>query len=149
MSHTNIKPGISSGSGFTLIELAIIIVILGVIATVGIPVLGNMVNASKVSATKSELHTLKIAMVGKSGDGNIRGYENDLGVLPATLQGLFTKPTGVPNWNKFTKTGWNGPYINGDDGQYLKDAWGVNYVYDFAGRTIKSVGGRDTITVAF
>jgi len=149
MSHTNIKSGIKGGSGFTLIELAIIIVILGVIATAGIPVMGNMINASKISATEDELNTLKIAIVGKTGAGNIRGYENDIGAPPPALQGLFTKPAGVSNWNKFTKTGWNGPYIDGDDGQYLKDAWGVNYVYDPAGRTIKSVGGQDTITAAF
>ncbi|UCC78668.1 MAG: type II secretion system protein GspG [Candidatus Zixiibacteriota bacterium] len=149
MFKKHIKPGIAYGSGFTLIELAIIIVILGVIATVGIPVMGNMINASKVSATENELYTLKIALVGKTGDGGIRGYENDVGALPPTLQGLFIKPAGVSDWNRFTKIGWNGPYIDGDNGEYMKDAWGAIYVYDSAGRTIKSVGGRDTITVAF
>ena len=143
------KPGINIGSGFTLIELAIIIVILGVIATVGIPVIGNMINASRITATRDELQTLKIAMVGKTGNGNIRGYENDVGALPPNLQGLFTKPGGVADWNKFNKIGWNGPYVDGDDGEYLKDAWGVDYIYDSAARTIKSVGGQDTITVTF
>ncbi len=143
------KPGISIGSGFTLIELAIIIVILGVIATVGIPVMGNMINASRISATRGELQSLKIAIVGKRGTGNIRGYENDVCALPPGLQGLFTKPAGVSDWNKFARIGWNGPYIDGDNGEYLKDAWGVDYIYDSAGRTIISVGGQDTITVAF
>ncbi|UCE66607.1 MAG: type II secretion system protein GspG [Candidatus Zixiibacteriota bacterium] len=149
MYKNRIKPGISVGSGFTLIELAIIIVILGVIATVGIPAMGNMINASRISAAKDELRTLKIAIVGKSGSSNIRGYENDVGALPPDLQGLFTKPGGVADWTKFAGIGWNGPYIDGDNGEYLKDPWGVDYIYDSGGRKIKSVGGPDTITVAF
>jgi type II secretory pathway pseudopilin PulG len=149
MNNIHIKPGISNGSGFTLIELAIIIVVLGVIATVGIPVMGNMLNSSKISATREELKTLKTAIVGKGGAGALRGYENDVGSLPPTLQGLFIKPGGVSNWNKFTRTGWNGPYIDGSGGEYLRDAWGADYIYDAVGRTIMSVGGQDTITVAF
>ena len=149
MGKIHIKPGISDGSGFTLIELTIIIVVLGVIAVVGIPVMGNMINSSRIAATRDELTTLKIAIIGKSGSGSIRGYENDVGTLPPDLQGLYSKPGGVSNWDKFTKTGWNGPYVDGADGDYLKDAWGTDYVYDNISRTIKSVGGSDTITVAF
>ncbi len=149
MKRIKIKPGVSYGSGFTLIELTIIIVVLGVLAAVGIPVMSNMINSSKISATMNEMTTLKISIVGKVSSGIIRGYENDVGTAPPNLQGLFTKPGGVSNWNRFTKTGWNGPYIDGDDGEYLKDAWSIDYVYDSGGRTIKSVGGADTITVSF
>jgi type II secretory pathway pseudopilin PulG len=132
------KPGIIVGSGFTLIELAIIIVVLAVIATFGIPVMGNMINSSRIAATKNELSTIKTAIVGKTGAKNIRGYENDLGIPPAGLQDLYIKPSGVSDWNKFTRTGWNGPYIDGDNGNYLRDAWGVDYAYDPEDRTIKS-----------
>jgi type II secretory pathway pseudopilin PulG len=143
------KPGIINGSGFTLIEIAIIIVVLAVIATFGIPVMGNMINSSRTAATRNELSTLKTAIVGKTGVKNIRGYENDLGTPPADLKDLYVKPAGVSNWNKFTRTGWNGPYIDGDNGNYLRDAWGVDYAYDSEARTIRSVGGPDTITVVF
>lgn len=143
------KPGIADGSGFTLIELTIIIVILAVIATFGIPVMGKMINASRTAATKNELSTLKTAIVGKIGERNIRGYENDLGAPPASLRDLYEQPSGVSEWNKFTGTGWNGPYIDGDNGNYLRDAWGENYLYDPEGRTITSIGGPDPITVVF
>jgi type II secretory pathway pseudopilin PulG len=143
------RPGIIPGSGFTLIELAIIIVVLAVIATFGIPVMGNMINSSRTAATKSELSALKAAIVGRTGDGNIRGYENDLGTPPGELQDLCVKPDSVSDWNRFTKTGWNGPYIDGDNGEYLRDSWGVDYAYDPSARTIKSVGGQDTIMVVF
>jgi len=143
------KPGIRDGSGFTLIELTIIIVVLAVIATFGIPVMGDMITASKIASTKKELSTLKIAIAGKSGSSDIRGYENDVGSPPPDLQGLFIKPEDVAEWNRFARTGWNGPYIEGDNGSYLKDSWGIEYDYDPSGRTIKSVGGPDTITVVF
>jgi len=143
------RPGITEGSGFTLIEMAVIIVVLAVIATFGIPVMGKMINSSRTASTKSELSSLKTAIVGRIGTENIRGYENDLGTPPGELLDLFIKPDDVSDWNKFTRTGWNGPYIDGDNGDCLRDAWGVDYAYDPAARTIKSVGGKDTITVVF
>lgn len=149
MDNERYKPGTGSGSGFTLIELTIIIIILGVIATIGIPVTGRMINSSKVNSTKEEMVNLKTAIVGRTSPHPIRGYENDVGSPPPDLKALYTKPAGATNWDKFTKTGWDGPYIDGDDGEYLKDAWGAYYIYDRTSRLIISVGGRDTITVAF
>lgn len=143
------RPGIVNDSGFTLIELAIIIVVIAVIATFGIPVMGDMITSSRIATTKSELSTLKTAIAGKTGVKNIRGYENDLGEPPGKLHDLVIKPAGVSDWNKFTKAGWNGPYIDGDNSNYLRDAWGVEYVYDPESRTIESIGGPDTITVVF
>jgi general secretion pathway protein G len=149
MDRDHHKPGAGDGSGFTLIELVIIIVILGVIATVGIPVMGRMINSSRISATREEMINLKTAIVGRTHPQPLRGYENDVGSPPPDLQALSSKPSGVSDWDKFTGTGWNGPYINGDSDEYLRDAWGVNYVYSLSDRAIKSVGGQDTLTVVF
>jgi prepilin-type N-terminal cleavage/methylation domain-containing protein len=146
---TLLKPGIYGDSGFTLIELVIVIVILGVLASVGIPVIGGMIDSSKENATKRELLLLKTAIVGQTGAAELRGYENDVGLLPPDLTGLVSKPAGVSNWDRFTQTGWNGPYIESDNNEYLVDAWGVNYIYDAGARTIRSAGGSDTLTVAF
>ena len=146
---TILKPGIYGDSGFTLIELVIVIVILGVLASVGIPVIGGMIDSSKENATKRELLLLKTAIVGQTGAAELRGYENDVGSLPPDLTGLVSKPAGVSNWDRFTQTGWNGPYIESDNNEYLVDAWGVNYIYDAGARTIRSAGGSDTLTVAF
>lgn len=143
------KPGIHSDSGFTLIELVIIIVVLAVLASVGIPVLGNVILSAKRESTRKELLTLKTAIVGRMGSAPVRGYENDVGQPPPALQGLVTKPAGVADYDRFTKTGWNGPYVEDDGGDFLEDAWGVDYVYDPSQRIIISVGGPDTITVAF
>ncbi|MEE9553667.1 MAG: prepilin-type N-terminal cleavage/methylation domain-containing protein [candidate division Zixibacteria bacterium] len=144
----NYEPGVINDSGFTLIELVIIIVVVGILATVAIPIMGNMLEASKTSTTRREVLLLKAAIVGQV-DTSIRGYENDVGSPPPNLQGLVTKPAGVADYNRFTKTGWDGPYIDSNNNDYLTDSWGVVYIYDLSGRTIKSIGGPDTITVVF
>jgi general secretion pathway protein G len=144
-----IRPGIAYDSGFTLIELVIVIVVLGILASVGIPVIGTMIGSSRENATRREMVLLKTAIVGQTGAATIRGYENDVGSPPPDLTGLVSKPAGVSNWDRFTETGWNGPYIDPDNNDYLTDGWGANYIYDGGSRTIKSVGGADTITVIF
>ncbi|OQX92830.1 MAG: hypothetical protein B6D58_00940 [candidate division Zixibacteria bacterium 4484_95] len=141
------KPKFGSG-GFTLIELIIVVLVVGIMAIVGIPRMGDIMETSKVAATKEEMRRLKIALVGSAKSG-VRGYENDVGSLPSNLTDLVTKPAGVSDWNRFTKTGWNGPYIEDNDGDYLKDSWDVNYIYSAVSRTIKSVGSGDTITINF
>jgi prepilin-type N-terminal cleavage/methylation domain-containing protein len=146
----NIKPGLFklNNSGFTLIELAIIVVVLGVLASVGIPRITGMIESSRTTATEEEMRRLKIALVGSATD-NLRGYETDVGSLPSSLNGLVTKPGGVADWDRFTSTGWNGPYIDSNNNDYLKDAWDVSYLYDNGARTLKSVGSGDTITITF
>lgn len=144
-----LKPGITGDSGFTLIELVIIIVVLGILASVGIPVIGSVVVSSRENATKREMLLLKTVIVGQTGAATVRGYENDVGSSPPDLTGLVSKPAGVSDWDRFTQTGWNGPYIDSSGNDYLTDAWGAGYIYDDGARTIKSVGGPDTITVVF
>lgn len=143
------KPGIRFDSGFTLIEMVIIILVVAVLASVGIPVLGNVIKSARKEATRKELLTLKTAIVGRAGPSSIRGYENDVGEPPPTLRGLVTRPADVADYDRFSRTGWNGPYLEAEGESYLLDAWGRNYVYDPDKRTIMSVGGPDTITVVF
>ncbi len=141
-------------SGFSLVELVIIIVLLGILAAVAVPMFGNMINSSKISATKSEMESLKRAIVGNprvvaGGELIDRGYQGDVGTAPAQLADLVTKPGSVAAYDKITRLGWNGPYIDNNNGDYLKDAWGTNYIYDQSGRTISSINGADTIIVTF
>jgi prepilin-type N-terminal cleavage/methylation domain-containing protein len=140
--------------GFTLIELVMVIVVLGLLTAIIVPQMGGLSDSSRITATKSEMLMLKHAIIGNpstvaGGRYFDVGYEGDVGHPPASLSDLGTKPDSIPAYDKFTRIGWNGPYIDTSGGAYLTDAWGAAYIYDPGMRRIISIGGPDTIIASF
>ena len=140
--------------GFTLVELVIILVTLGILAAVAIPRFVDMAESSKTNATKKELMELKRAIVGNpeavaGGEYIDRGFEGDVGFVPSGLADLTVKPDSVAAYDQLTRLGWNGPYLDSSGGEYLTDAWGTAYDYDPSNRRLVSTGGSDSIVVTF
>jgi type II secretory pathway pseudopilin PulG len=143
--------------GFTLIELVILIVTLGIIAAVAIPQFADVAGGAKVTATRDEMMRLRQAIVGDpsvvaGGQYVDRGFAGDVGFAPSNLVDLVVKPDSISAYDKLTRLGWNGPYIDGSDNSYLVDAWGTLYSFDPGGRRIVSPGAGepgDSIIVTF
>lgn len=136
--------------GFTLIELVIIIVLLAILSSVVILKMGDILRNSEINATRKEMKSLKIALVGDP-DAVVKGrhvnpgYKGDVGDLPTSLACLVDNLDGAAAWNKFTRRGWNGPYIEkGEDNDYKEDAWENEYVYNKSAATITSYGPDGT-----
>jgi general secretion pathway protein G len=159
----SLRSGISTGAGgqaavsrggFSIIELVVIIIVLGILAGVGIPKIGSLIKSGKVNETKAEMAEIRKAIIGDpqlmaGGVYTARGYAGDVGHLPSRLQDLVIKPDSVSTWNRVLNTGWHGPYIDTNDGSYLADAWGAPYVYDPNGRTLTSTGSGSSIVISF
>ena len=101
--------------GFTLIEIMVVVVIMGVLAALVVPKLLNRTGESKVAAAKVDIATIMQAL---------KLYKLDNQRYPTTeqgLQALIEKPTGGPAAN-----GWKaGGYVE----KMPKDPWGNPYQY--------------------
>ncbi|MCD6248706.1 MAG: prepilin-type N-terminal cleavage/methylation domain-containing protein [candidate division Zixibacteria bacterium] len=137
-----------SQNGYTLIELILVLVIIGIITTVGLNSLTEVNQTNRFEETRFEMDRLAAAIVGDPSlvSGGVRtdfGYVGDVGSLPLNLNALTTNPGGYATWS--------GPYYgdefstDGSSASFKLDAWGRAYTYS-GGTTITSTGGATTLT---
>ncbi len=100
-------------SGFTLIEILLVVVIIGILAAVAVPRFSGRTEQAKTTAAKSSIAALGVAL---------DMYEIDNGEYPSSLQALVTQPGGAQNWR--------GPYLK--EG-LPNDPWGNPFIYQHPG----------------
>lgn len=101
--------------GFTLIEVMVVIVILGIMAALVVPNLVGRQDQAQVTAARSD-----IAAIGNALDL----YRLDNNAYPSTEQGLealVEKPSGFPE-----PRNWRSPYLRK---KLPEDPWGNPYQY--------------------
>jgi general secretion pathway protein G len=95
-----------SAGGFTLIELLIVMVILGLLASLVAPQLFEKVGSSKVQVARTQIDMLSTA---------VDSYMLDVGRPPESLGAMIVSDG----------PGWNGPYLRDD---LPKDPWGNPFI---------------------
>jgi len=104
---------------FTLIELLLVVIIIGVLAAVMVPNFSGRSEEARRTRAKIEIEsTLGLAL---------DMFEADTGSYPTTEQGLdvlIRRPDTVPNWR--------GPYIKKFN--RFEDPWKNNYQYRYPGQ---------------
>jgi general secretion pathway protein G len=106
-----------SQAGFTLIELMVVIIILGLLAAITVPKFMGQSDKAKVDIAKTQIVSLESAL---------KMYKLDNGSYPSTdqgLQALVEPPTSgnLPkNWRK-------GGYM--ERGKIPKDPWDHDFIY--------------------
>lgn len=101
-------------SGFTLVEMLLVVTIIGILAALVIPKIANRSEQARQTAAFADIH------------GGIKSaldqYNVDVGTYPKSLQDLITPPSNAKNWH--------GPYLD----KLPVDPWQNPYVYYYPGK---------------
>jgi general secretion pathway protein G len=106
-----------SEGGFTLVELLLVLVILGILAALVLPKFTGRTEQARNTAALTQISTFGTAL---------DAFEVDTGNYPRGAEGLqqlITPPSDVTNWR--------GPYLKSD---IPLDPWGRPYLYEFPGK---------------
>ncbi|SFP52455.1 general secretion pathway protein G [Nitrosomonas cryotolerans] len=102
--------------GFTLLELLVVMVIIGLLAAYVGPKYFSQVGKSEIKMAQAQIDSLEKAL---------HQYRLDVGNYPATESGLAALVTRPNNESK-----WQGPYLTK---MPPADPWGHAYIYKYPG----------------
>lgn len=105
-----------SSAGFTLLELLVVMVIIGLLAGYVGPKYFGQVGKSEIKAARAQIDAFEKAL---------DQYRIDLGHFPSSEQGLAALSVKPGNESK-----WDGPYLKK---AAPADPWGNSYVYRMPG----------------
>jgi general secretion pathway protein G len=112
VSRRDLRASLGNSRGFTLVELLVVIIILGLLAGLVGPRLFGRVGQSRQATARAQIELLGAAL---------DQYRLDVGSYPASAVGLtaLVQNPNIPNWN--------GPYLK--KSAVPSDPWGRAYQY--------------------
>jgi general secretion pathway protein G len=108
----------TTSRGFTLLELLVVILIIGLLTGIVAPRFLGQINRSETTAARAQMDAF---------DKALQAYRIDTGRYPSTAQGLAAlvkQPADEPRWH--------GPYLQNEP---PTDPWGSAYQYRAPGTT--------------
>jgi prepilin-type N-terminal cleavage/methylation domain-containing protein len=136
-------------TGFSLLELLIVLGLMATAAVLALSTVGNSDNQRRFEETRSKLERFQKAIIGEpqviNGQLSLNGFVADMGRLPFNLDELLTEPTDCDGDNSIDSDGdtdpsidlclwafdsdvdiwhgWHGPYVRSINTDY-RDGWG-------------------------
>lgn len=118
MKHKKRSDNSNLQRGFTLIELMVVMIILGLLAALVVPRMFGRIGQAKQKAAHAQIELFGTAL---------DSFRLDAGRYPTTSEGLeslISQPSG--------SDGWNGPYLKKNE--IPKDPWNNPYHYESPGK---------------
>jgi general secretion pathway protein G len=138
--------GLGKEKGFTLIEILVVIIIIGLLAALVGPRLFGKVGVAKQKAAKAQIELFGTAL---------DAYRLDVGRYPSGEEGLKAlreKPSGADDWKgpylpkEIPLDPWGRPYIYkspGEHGEYDLVSWGLDHAEGGEGENQDIVSWKD------
>ncbi|MEX0744629.1 MAG: type II secretion system major pseudopilin GspG, partial [Phycisphaeraceae bacterium] len=105
------------GAGFSMIELLLVLVILGVLVGIVVTRFTGRGEQARITAARADIRNIETAL---------DAFEIDNGRFPTSQEGLEALSERPGNMDS-----WQGPYLRRD---VPTDPWGSPYVYEIPGR---------------
>lgn len=102
-------------AGFTLVEILVVVVIIGVLAAVVVPQFFGRIGQAKASVAQQKLSAI---------DQAVQVFYYDYGRFPESLESLVNRPSDIDAEE------WNAPSLKSKD---LTDPWDNEFVYRVPG----------------
>jgi general secretion pathway protein G len=119
-ANTYARPARRRTAAFTLMEIILVVVIIGIMLTLVAPRITGRTEKARETAARNQINAFRTAL---------QRYEMDIGHFPENLQALVERPSNV------NEEDWDGPYLTSN--VLPPDPWGGQYNYKSPGEHYK------------